>query len=542
MSVAEESLWVAGEGRPLRSAVPWLILAAFAVSWFVFFAFLPPLPAGPDVFVFRDAGCNWAAGHGLVAASVPHANTAAPMLFASYTPGALLLFGLAASLFGCSGSVDTFYNLTFAAAAVFLLYHCFTRAVKSTGQRACAAVLLGAMLPTGMVAFDSDRPEMPAFCLLVAILLLSRHISSTSGRALLIAGMGIVFLIHPFAGIAGWLLLVFLFIYGESPAGFGTGTWATDWTRRLRGILPGTLLCALLIAAWVLCLRWLDPTALHRFLQHAAGQGTGAGVVLHGSTGGDMHSHPAVHNGYAVAFGQLFNPAFPSSAALAISMLASALVVVAYAFRGAERSGLLLQCALLLFVLLIFPLAVFPAQTNYLGISRALLLAVLLIGGFPLAGRLRGSMAPLTLLLIAFLSTVPWVGLEILQNAEARVSYSHEQEQAKRVRAYFEQRGNSNPALLVDSGHYFLYKPYFPRIYNPNYMEAGDTTDQFQGLILCYSGSRAFSRAQLPWNQNLDKAKWELIDGGEDAVRVTLLGHPVMRRNWTWMCDAYARE
>ena len=54
----------------------------------------------------------------------------------------------------------------------------------------------------------------------------------------------------------------------------------------------------------------------------------------------------------------------------------------------------MLQCTLLLLVLLIFPLAVFPAQTNYLGISRALLLAVLFVGGFPLATALRRIPGP----------------------------------------------------------------------------------------------------------------------------------------------------
>src|SRR5271156_974715 len=96
------------------SAVPWLTLGAFTVVWFSFFALTSPLSGGPDVFVFRDAGCNWAAGNGLVAASVPHANTAHSLPFASYTPGDLLFFGVAASVFGCSGMVDTFYNLAWA--------------------------------------------------------------------------------------------------------------------------------------------------------------------------------------------------------------------------------------------------------------------------------------------------------------------------------------------------------------------------------------------------------------------------------------------
>ena len=130
----------------------------------------------------------------------------------------------------------------------------------------------------------------------------------------------------------------------------------------------------------------------------------------------------------------------------------------------------------------------------------------------------------------------------MLQNIEARTSYYREQVQATRVRAYFDQRGIHNPALLVDSAHYFVYEPYTPNLYNRSYLEQGDATDRFQGLILCYSSSRAFSRAQLPWDSTLERSNWRLIDGGEDALRVRLFGRPIMRRNWTWMCDVYARQ
>jgi hypothetical protein len=521
------------------SALPWFILAAFTVCWFSFFALTSPQPGGPDVFVFRDAGCNFANGRGLTAASVPHANTVHPMLFASYTPGAPFLFGVAASLFGCSASVDTFYNLALAAAAVFLVYGCFSRAVTSGWQRVCAALLLGALLPTGMVAFDPDRPEMPAFCLLAAILLLWRWTFSIAARSLLFAGVGIVFLIHPFAGIAGWLLLAFLLIFDEHTMD------VRSWIRRSQVLVAGSALYALIVAVWVLSMWLQDHSAPHRFLQHAAGQGTGAGVVLHGAKAGNANAGSGVQNGYAFAFRHLFDLAFPASAALAISLLASCLVVAGYAFSSRGRAGrarLLLQYGLLLFILLIFPLAVFPNQSNYLGLSRALLLAVLFIGGFPLASALRGSVAPLVLILIAFVFLVPWVGLGILQTVDARGSYYAERAQAQRVRAYFQQRGIANPALLADAGHYFIYKPFFPNLYNRLYLEPGETTGQYQGMVLCYAGSRAFSRAQLPWDDALEANQWSLIDGGEDAVRVALAGHPLMRRNWTWMCDVYARR
>jgi hypothetical protein len=501
---------------------PWVVLVLFALSWLVFFSVSSPAAPGPDVFVFRDAGCNWARGAGFVVASVPHANTAHARLFASYTPGAPLLFGLVASLLGCSGWVDTVYNLFFATVAVLLIYRCFGSAIGSQRQRVWAALLLGVLLPTGMVAFDSDRPEMPAFCLLVAILLGWRRTPSVSGRVLLLGCVGLVFLIHPFAGIVGWFLVAFLLVFEEPRTG------------RLPVVLAGTALYSVVVFAWLLSIWRQDASAVRRFLEHATGQGTGAGVILHGAK--------AVNNGYAVAFHQLFNPAFPASAALAASLLVCGLIVVVYAFRGAGRARLSLQCALLLTVLLIFPFVVFPAQTNYLGLARALLVVVLLIGEFPLAGVLRKSGASFSFILVSFVFFAPWVGLEVLQNIEARGSYLEERQQVRRVHDWFAARGLSNPSLLVDSGHYFLYKPLFPNLYNRNYAEPGDASGFAQGMLVCYSGTLAFSRAELPEDDKLAVAGWKLIDRGEDAVHVTLFGHAVMRRNWTWMCDVYARE
>ncbi len=280
---------------------------------------MPPQPGGPDVFVFRDAGCNWAHGLGLVAASVPHANTIRPMLFASYTPGALLLFGMAASLFGCSGSVDTFYNLALAAVAIFLLYRCFSLAVTNGWQRICAALVLGAMLPSGMVAFDSDRPEMPAFCLLCAILLLWRRASSVVTRALLFGCVGIVFLIHPFAGIAGWLLLAFLLIFEERPGN------SHAWTGRLQVMVAGSGLCALIVAAGCYgCGRRIIPRLIV-FCNTLRVEARARESFCMAQRPALPTPGQAVQNGYAVAFRHLFDPAFPASAALAISLLVSGL-------------------------------------------------------------------------------------------------------------------------------------------------------------------------------------------------------------------------
>ncbi len=132
------------------------------------------------------------------------------------------------------------------------------------------------------------------------------------------------------------MLLAFLLLFDERAG------QAQSWTRRLQVLIAGSALYALIVAVWVLSMWSQDHTAPHRFLQHAAGQGTGAGVVLHGAKAGNANAATGVQNGYAVAFRHLFDPAFPASAALAISLLASGLIVAGYAFFGAnraERSG-----------------------------------------------------------------------------------------------------------------------------------------------------------------------------------------------------------
>ena len=122
--------------------------------------------------------------------------------------------------------------------------------------------------------------------------------------------------------------------------------------------------------------------------------------MLHGAKAVDSEPGSGAHNGYAVAPGQLFNPV-PASAAIAFSLLVS-LALWSRATPSAERSGHASCCSVHFCCSLFFQ----HKQTNP-GLSRALLLSMVLIGGFPLASRLR---------------------------------------------AYFDQRGEPNPALLVTPG------------------------------------------------------------------------------------------
>jgi hypothetical protein len=70
-----------------------------------------------------------------------------------------------------------------------------------------------------------------------------------------------------------------------------------------------------------------------------------------------------------------------------------------------------------------------------------------------------------------------------------------------RVRTYFEQRGIPTPALLVDAGHYFVYKPYFANLYNSNYLEAGDDISRpanIKGWFFATPGHARFPERSFP--------------------------------------------
>ena len=520
-----------------RSRLPWMILLAWIIFWIVLSALAAPTVGGVDVFIFRDAGCNVAAGSGLTAASVPHAQTAAPQLFASYTPGAPLLFSIAARLFGCHPYVDVFYNLLFGALASFLLLLAFMRGVERPAARAWAALLIGAMLPTGMFTTDVDRPELPAFCLLVGLLLIWTSTKSNVGKTILIGLNGVVFLIHPFAGLAGLLLFAFLIAFAEEPSQQHRSS-----ALRFVPFLSGSVLFAAICAVCAYVFWRIDHTAIQRFMTHAMGPRTGAGVVLdaHGGAG-----HPSFLTGYRYALHHVFNKGGLLLGIPIISMLISLLVLAGYSaarvVKPGERGRLWIQFIALAAILFAFPFLLFLNQPAYFALTRELMLVVLVLGGFLWSNRLRHSSAPLVLLVIAFLFTAPMLALSVLQGVETHASYREAEVQAARVHEDFVQAGIPKAHVLTDPEHFFLYKPYFSHLYDLDYLEAGEPTTQYQGLVLCYTASVAFSRGELPWPEDLHPNDWRLIDGNTSAVRITLLGKPIMRRNWTWSCDAYQR-
>ncbi len=523
-----------GEGSSLADrTAPWLIFVAFVLAWTLFHALAAPGRASTDVYIFRDPGCNCAAGEGLVSRSMPQEQSVKPELFAGYTPGAPLLFAIPAKLFGCKAYVDVFFNLLIAALSAGLVLYGLLRGVTSKPIRLASSVLIGAMLPTGLLSVAGDRPEAPAFCLL-AILLLSWRADRSFQAMTILAGLnGLVFLIHPFAGVIGCLLFCFLLIFTpEQPEGPVT-----------RGSIAGAglLFMTAIIGLWALVMWCIDPASLHRFLQHATGTGTGVGVLL--------QSPSAVQSrlgGYVTAFHRVFNSETILADAGIISLLLAFIAVALFlAFSRSPndtRRSSWLQFVSLAAILLGVPALLFPAQANYFELTRATLLLMVVLGGFDLSELLRKSKLPLILVGLSFLLLTPSMAISALDNIESRASYRHATEQAQRTADYFARNGVQDPAILVSVSEYFLYKPYFSRLYAPEYLVFLEGRKDYDGLVLCYTTKLAFTHDELPWPEGFSKDGWQLIENGQDSLRISLFGKPVMRRNWTWSCDVYAYE
>ena len=81
-----------------------------------------------------------------------------PHLYAAYSPGLPLLYGVFASIFGCNGYSNTYFDLIIAAATTLVFAGIVQRAIPPRAQT-LTAVLMGLVLPSGMVLTASDRPE-----------------------------------------------------------------------------------------------------------------------------------------------------------------------------------------------------------------------------------------------------------------------------------------------------------------------------------------------------------------------------------------------
>ena len=231
-----------------------------------------------------------------------------------------------------------------------LLLYGLLRGVPSETAWLWFAVLIGGILPTGLLSINGDRPETPAFCLLAALLLMWREDRSASFKVILVGLNSLVFLIHPFAGVVGCLLFCFLLTFTlrqpQAPA------------RRCLIAGAGFIVMFLTIAACAFAMWRLDPASLHRFVVHATtlnapvqqafrnSQGTGVD-----SAGGAaaLHANPpnaSEHVGYITAFRHIFNSGTVLGGVGVISLLVAFIAIGAFVLYSRSLAEATNKCRL----------------------------------------------------------------------------------------------------------------------------------------------------------------------------------------------------
>jgi hypothetical protein len=60
-------------------------------------------------------------------------------------------------------------------------------------------------------------------------------------------------------------------------------------------------------------------------------------------------------------------------------------------------------------------------------------------------------------------------------------------------------------------------------------------------VVNCNTASPYFKPASRPLPDFVTGQDFQLISAGQHQVKVRLLGHSLMSKNWTWACDVYAR-
>jgi hypothetical protein len=492
----------------------WGVLAFSLVLWIVISWVGAPRLGGTDVFIYKDAGCNLALGRGFHSIGLPGTDDLQAHLFASNGPAVPFLFGLFASFLGCNGYTNTFFELLFAAMATLAIATLLEPAIKRRWKLICATII-GLALPSGLVATEPDRPEMPSLAIFVFACLLARSQKEQLSHFAAPVVAGVCALFFPFGGIICGLAIWAVVNTAPELNGFALKQ-RTLLTLKLIG---GFLLPIVLVIVFY----WTaDSTAWLRFVGNAFGTNSGIGSIL--------------HNDYS----SLLYHAIFSSALYSLSLVFSSLVVMAIVCYFTAKQ-LHHRCELpdviltLIMVICIFSLVVlFPKQNNYMAWTRSALLVLLATSQARLAIEARRCQLTTLVLVIIGTSVSPFVGLDALIRIQSRPDYEiAKSEVANYVNALHEAK--LEQPIAVPSRLYFLYKDNLPQIADAHYITTEAKPSDIGGIIDCDSGSHR----ETEWPEGFYLPPVVLFAQASTHYTPNLLGHRVTRHEWGWSCDQY---
>ena len=524
----------------------WMYLGCCACIWLIALFFLPPNMGSTDVYLFRDAACNFVAGKGFVTASFEQSRSFIPRLYSSYTPGTLWIFIPFAKLFGCGTFVNEIYPRIWALIADVIALLVAMRFTSRGPLRWMFIGLLGLILPFGIMNPEPDRPEEISFVLLALLLLVLRH--APTPKRTIAAGLvgGGAFLVQPFAGvlgvflIAGWLVVSSftgaprnqddLYVLARPIAGIAT-----------RGILAACFF-ALPVAVTALAFYQQDPCSLKRFWTQAtvAGVARDTGYSMGDAQHVARSPVPRVHSSrlekyqQALAFHKSLGPISLAGTCVAAAVALAWVFLLAYSTGSWRVRFALLVAGFSCFVI---PIAVFPFQGNYLTLTRSFFPILLASNWANVRSALRSTAIIPVLLVVNCLAVIPSAGIGVLQLAESRTSFAYARQQADSFRQYLQQHPLKGKVVLVPASHYYFYKNIAGNLYNPSYLSQHEDVRSVGAIVNCYAATKNFQTGTLAIPAFAAQERWKKISASRGSVVVTLFRHQLMSSNWSMDCD-----
>ena len=497
----------------------WSVITFGLVLWIVISWMAAPRQAGTDVFVYRDAGCNLALGRGFYSLGLPGTDNLQSHLFASNGPAVPFLFGLFALLFGCNGYADTFFELLFAAMATLAVAALMEPAI-SRQWKLIGAVLLGLVLPAGLVVTEPDRPDMPSFAIFVFACLLARSQCKQLSHLAAPIVAGLCALFFPFGGaicgLAVWAIVI-------TATELNIGHQRKELTLVTLKLISGFLLP---IAIVIIFYQVVDSTAWLRFVGNGFGAQSGVGAVF--------------HNGY----GQLFYHAIFSSGLYSISLVFSSLVVAGMVcyfaakqiYHHFELREVIL--AMVILIIILSPIVFFPKQNNYMAWTRSALLVLLAASQARMAIEARRCQMTTLLMVIIGMAVLPFVGLDALIRVQSKVNYEIAKNEVAKY-AHILQEVKNDKLIAIPSRLYFLYKAHLPYLGDEYLIGAVAKPSDIGGIVECQS-SESYSEKEKPAEAYLPP----MVLFAHASVRYTphLFDHRVTRHDWGWSCEQYLAQ
>jgi hypothetical protein len=499
--------------RPLNL---WIVGTAI---WLLVSAIADPQFGATDIFVYKDAGVNWALGRGLVTAGVPGNVTLDPTFYSSYPPVFPLVYGLFVRMFGLGAYQNTFFNLSVAAlscgAWMLLLGRMFPRRSGSAGL-GTMNILLVLMIPTGTLTVATDRPDQLAFLVFLLSFLISVGTDSPKRMALAFFLAGLNASISPFAGIMNFVCLC-----------------AVQWSQLVsakRRLAICLLLAMIPTAATVAFFWWADPEAISRLWKYGTGRGGVGQNVISGE-------------GLRVYLTGLKHAAFSSgvhSVGLFLSFLGMLVLLCGYAAKCAgELRSPAIRFLLAAGGLGLFTLAAFPARNNYMGLARNAALVLFLVLFLRVDKNPRSAMrVSVAAVILLALGQVPEMARDTAARLVTRSSYSRAQAQCTALAKDLQKTWPMIEPIsgVVSPSLYFVFKPHF-NIFDPSYFQFDAWHGRIQFAATSFVGTGDPFQSFTPsWIQ---EHGWTIISQPRLPQIARIGCIPVSRSSCTWESRVY---